>query len=278
MVGGVAEHYNLPWHLMMESPAYADLGLELKWVNTLGGTGEIATSLASGALDIATALTEGMIAAIAAGNPSRILRTLVSTPLQWGIHVPADSDLYVLADLVGHRFAISRYGSGSHLMAHVLADDMGFASADEDFVKVGNLDGARKALAQGDAEIFLWDRSSTSPYVANGEFRRIGLQPTPWPSFVVTAEVDLINERREEIDTMLDLVAASAAELAADPDRVAYVSERYGLDPVEVSSWFDETQWDCAGPTDLAVIASTQDRLVALGLIDEPRDPAYYLA
>lgn len=272
------EHYNYPWHLLMESAAYDDLPVELEWVKTPGGTGEIASSLASGELDIATGLTEGIIAAIAAGNPSRILRTLVTTPLQWGIHVPAHSDLHELADLAGRRIAISRLGSGSHMMARVMADDLGFITDEDDFVSVGNLTGARRALAEGDAEIFLWDRSSTSPYVANGEFRRIGLQPTPWSSFVITAGVDVIEEQRDELNQILDGVAACAKAFSAEPNRVAIVAERYGLAISEVTTWFEETEWDCQGPTDLDMIANTQERLVSLGLIEEPRDPSYYLA
>ena len=54
------------------------------------------------------------------------------------------------------------------------------------------------------------------------------------------------------------------------PHWVDLVAERYELDPAEVAAWFDETEWDCAEPIDPNIVAATQDRLVALGLIDEP--------
>ena len=260
---------------VLSGPRTAD---RTQWVDTLGGTGETKTSLESGELDMAIALTEGMVAAIAAGNPSAILRTFVSTPLQWGVHVPAHSDLHSMDDLPGQRFAISRFGSGSHLMAHVLASDLGYKPTEDQFVKVGNLDGARVALANGRAEIFLWDRSTTSPYVDNGEFRRVGLQPTPWPAFVVVARRDVVAEHAEAIDKVLDAVADCAAELVANSDRVQIVADRYGINPDEVASWFEETAWDCAEAADPAMIAGTQERLVQLDLIAEALEPTAFLA
>lgn len=271
IVGGVPEHYNYPWHMVLESNSYDALPVRFSWFDTLGGTGEAKAMLEAGELDLAVALTEGMVAAIAAGNPSVILRTYVSTPLPWGVHVPANSDLYEMADLPGHRFAISRFGSGSHLMAHVLADSIGFALTTEDFVTVGNLDGARRAMAAGEAKIFLWDRSMTSPYVQSGEFRRLGTQPTPWPAFVVVGRAEVVAEHRHAIDSLLDAVSGAARELVANENRVQIVAERYGIDADEVTSWFGETTWDCAAPADLEMIKTTRDHLVALGLISGPQ-------
>jgi ABC-type nitrate/sulfonate/bicarbonate transport system substrate-binding protein len=269
-IGGVPEHYNLPWHLYLESDAAAELPLALEWIDTPGGTGEMVAMLASGELELAVTLMEGAVKAIAAGSPSVLLRTYVASPLQWGVHVPATSDLNSMADLAGHRFAISRLGSGSHLMAHVLADDLGFVAGDDNFVQVGGLEGARKALGGGEAEIFLWDRSMTSPYVEAGEFRRVGVIQTPWPAFVVVAHTEVADEYAEAITSLLDDVADAAQALVANPDRVDLVAERYGLDPAEVTAWFDETEWDCAKPMDADVVATIQDRLVALDLITEP--------
>ena len=48
-LGGVPEHFNLPWHLAMESPACADL--DLSWEDQPGGTGEMLTKLEQGQLD-----------------------------------------------------------------------------------------------------------------------------------------------------------------------------------------------------------------------------------
>lgn len=276
-IGGVPEHYNLPWHLYLESDIAAEAPLTLEWLDMPGGTGQMMKMLDDGELDLAVTLMEGAVQAIAAGNPAVIVRTYVSSPLQWGVHVPATSNLETMEDLAGLRFAVSRLGSGSHLMAHVLAEKLGYTPGQDDFVQVGGLDGARKALRNREAEIFLWDRSMTSPYVEAGEFRRVGMLQTPWPAFVVVAHRQVAASHQDAIATVLDHVAAAAQAMVARPDRVELVAERYELDRAEVAAWFRETVWDCAEPLDADVLASTQERLVGLGLIAEPMPIDTYL-
>jgi ABC-type nitrate/sulfonate/bicarbonate transport system substrate-binding protein len=122
-VGGVPEHFNLPWHLALEAGAFAERGLDLRWQDYPGGTGALNRDLRSGTLDVAVLLTEGIVADICKGNPSVIIAPYVVSPLIWGIHVPARSGFQTVAELEGKRFAISRYGSGSHLMAFVHASN-----------------------------------------------------------------------------------------------------------------------------------------------------------
>jgi ABC-type nitrate/sulfonate/bicarbonate transport system substrate-binding protein len=187
-IGGVPEHFNLPWHLAIEEGRFSDAGIDLHWVDCPGGTGEMAQGLAEGKLDLALPLSEGAVAGIARGVPMRILQWYVLSPLIWGIHVPAVSDIDSLEALRGQRFAISRYGSGSHLMAFVSARQMGWDPADGlRFVEVGNLDGAIESFRHGQAEGFLWERFTTQPYVDQGLMRRVGECPTPWPAFALAA-------------------------------------------------------------------------------------------
>ena len=277
-IGGVPEHYNLPWHLYLQSPAAGEAPVSLEWTDMPGGTGQMMGMLADGELDLAVTLTEGALAAIAGGNPSAILRTFVASPLRWAIHVSGGSDIYTDDELAGRRFAISRYGSGSHLMAHVLADERGFHIDDEHLIPVGGLDGARQAIGDGSAEVFLWDRSMTSPLVDSGEFRRVGLTATPWPAFVVVARRVVAGTHADAIATVLDAVAASARELTANPARVEMVASLYELDAAEVAAWFDETEWDCAEPTDPAMVTAVQSRLASIGLIAQERPVTDYLA
>ena len=168
-LGGVPEHFNLPWHLAMESGALGRI--EATWEDQYGGTGQMLSSLEAGDLDIVSILTEGTVAAIAGGLPVTIVQVYVQTPLQWGIHVPANSDLHDVDQLEGGRIAISRFRSGSHLMAFVQADRLGWSLDADQFVVVGGLDGARTSLGAGEADQFLWDRFMTEPFVEAGEFR-----------------------------------------------------------------------------------------------------------
>ena len=90
-VGGVPEHFNLPWHLAMEDGAFEKIGIKINWEDQHGGTGEMTRALDSGGLDIAILLTEGITKSILQGLQAKILQVYVTTPLRWGIHVPFHS-------------------------------------------------------------------------------------------------------------------------------------------------------------------------------------------
>ena len=155
-VGGVPEHFNLPWHLALEARRFESLDIELTWSDYPGGSGAMAKALREGELDAALLLTEGAVAAIADGAAFKIVSLYTDSPLVWGIHVPATSRFRSEADLRGARYAISRLGSGSHLMAFVHARAKGWPVEQLAFVPVGNLAGAVDAFAGGNARrIFL---------------------------------------------------------------------------------------------------------------------------
>jgi len=59
-IGGVPEHFNLPWRLAIEEGAFTTLGLNVEWIDFPGGTGAIMKALDAGEVDIATPLTEGV--------------------------------------------------------------------------------------------------------------------------------------------------------------------------------------------------------------------------
>ena len=50
-VGGVPEHFNLPWRLAIENGAFADLDVSVEWTDFPGGTGAIMNALAAGDID-----------------------------------------------------------------------------------------------------------------------------------------------------------------------------------------------------------------------------------
>src|SRR5690606_27747475 len=120
----------------------------LRWHDYPGGTGAMSKALRKGDIDIAVILTEGIIKDIIEGNPSKIVQTFVETPLIWGIHVGANSPHQSLNDIKGTKAAISRYGSGSHLMAYINAQNNNWdTTKDLHFEVVKNLEGAVEALS-----------------------------------------------------------------------------------------------------------------------------------
>src|SRR6185437_1743831 len=140
-VGGVPEHFNLPWQLAIKNGLFEEKGITVNWKSYSTGTGAMCADLRNTSLDIAVLLTEGIVADIAKGNPSRIIQVYVKSPLMWGIHVAASSNIHELSQLKGKRYAISRFGSGSHLMAFVDAKLRGWSLTEDQFVIVNNMDG-----------------------------------------------------------------------------------------------------------------------------------------
>src|SRR5690606_14249166 len=83
--------------------------------------------------------------------------------------------------------AISRYGSGSQLMAIVHALHMNWDINSLEFVVVNTLEGTIEALTNNEADYFMWDRFMTQPIVDQNIFRRIGICPTSWPFCIIAA-------------------------------------------------------------------------------------------
>lgn len=142
-VGGVPEHFNAPWHTAAAKGYFAACGLEVEWTDFPGGTGAMTAALRKNEVDVALALTEGLVVDLHRGNPSKLLGTYVASPLTWGVHVLANSPLQSMADLEGAAYAVSRMGSGSHLMACVDAHARGVPPPEWEIVN--SLDGARYA-------------------------------------------------------------------------------------------------------------------------------------
>lgn len=268
-VGGVPEHFNLPWRLAIEEQLFDLLDVTVEWTDFPGGTGAIMRALAAGEIDMATPLTEGAITAIAKGNPSQLIRLWVDSPLLWGVYAAASSSAETIADLEGQRFAISRPGSGSELMSMVLAQDFGWTLPDDAFVVVGGLDGAIEALPAGDAGIFLWNKSMTQPHVDDGTFKRVGVFGTPWPSFAVAATNAMRSEHPGLAESIADIAAGRAGGFAIDDSAPILVAERYGLEFDGAAEWLAQVEFTPSGtPIDQDVLDSVADRMRSIGRID----------
>jgi len=244
-VGGVPEHFNLPWHWAWEHQFSNPLFPIFEWKSYPAGTGAMLQDLRNNKLDIAILLTEGMVKDIEQGNPSRIVQFHVDSALRWGVHVGAGSNYTNIDDLKTARFAISRYKSGSHLMAYVLAEQLGRTLNDEtDFVLVENLAGAEKALAKDPDLVFLWERFTTKHLVDNGSFNYLGDCYTPWPSFVVAAREEVLRTQEDEVVSLLDHVNEITRNLAKRTDIIEILCIKYRLNQADAMEWFSALHWN----------------------------------
>lgn len=242
-IAGVPEHFNFPWHMAMEEAAFEDRGIELEWIEVPEGTGRMCKMLEEKETDLAIILTEGIVKSIVEGNPSKIVQGYISSPLLWGIHVAAGSSYKDLSTLKGTTAAISRYGSGSHLMAYVMAEAQGWNTAALSFEVIHTLSGAVKALQNGKADYFMWEHYTTKPLVIEGVFRRLADCPTPWPCFVVAANQDFYEKNTTALGHVLEVINGYTREFKTIPSIDRTLSNRYKIDLDDVRDWLGITHW-----------------------------------
>ncbi|MEH6408386.1 MAG: substrate-binding domain-containing protein [Leeuwenhoekiella sp.] len=276
-LGGVPEHFNLPIHLAIEDGLFEQRGIEVEWIEFPQGTGAMTKALRNDEIDIAIILTDGIIKDIANGNPSKIIQNYVSSPLIWGIHVAAKSSFTKLADLEHKRVAISRYGSGSHIMAYVLAKKNNWDTDKLEFVEVQTLQNAVKCLTNEEADYFMWEHFTTKPLVDSGVFRRVSDFPTPWSSFVIAAADKCISENAESLNTFLNTLNVVTEDFKRIPSIDKTLANRYEQKLEDVQKWLSLTRWSQAQITDDEV-NFVQSSLQELKMIDESKNPGFYVA
>lgn len=265
---GVPEHFNLPWHLAIEEGAFEERGIQLEWTDIPEGTGKMSQMLKDGETDLAIILTEGIIKSITEGNPVKIIQEYIASPLLWGIHVDAKSSFSSLNELKDTTAAISRFGSGSHLMAYVQAKQMGWDTNTLKFNIINNLNGAIEGLASGEADYFMWERFTTKPLVDNGTFKHLGNCPTPWPCFVLVGTDSFIKGNNGILNHILDLINTYTAEFKQIPKIDTTLANRYHQKLEDIQEWLQITEWSQKQLPE-EVLRNVQKTLRELNLIED---------
>ena len=229
--------------MAIEEGAFSHRGIDLEWTDVPEGTGKMCQMLRNGETDMSVILTEGIVKSIVEGNPVKIVQEFIASPLKWGIHVGAQSSHNTLSDLENGIAAISRLGSGSHLMAYVNARNQGWNPESLRFEIVNHLEGAIIALTSGEADYFMWEHFMTKPLVDKGVFRRLGDCPTPWPSFVIAARADFITDNQGALKHTLDVINGYTAEFKSIPSIDRTLANHYGLGLNDIREWLSMTRW-----------------------------------
>ena len=268
-IGGVPEHFNYAWYLALKQGHFKEHNIDVRWKDYFGGSGQMTKALRENEIDMAVILTEGIIKDITEGNPSKIVQIFVESPLIWGIHVAQDSSYKNLSELKGQKAAISRYGSGSHLMAYVNALKLKWNTAsDLQFEVVKDLDGAVESLSRKEADYFMWEKFTTKPLVDEKIFRRLGDCPTPWPCFVIAVRDEFILNEKETLQNILKTINAitSSFKEISQIDRI--ISERYQQKNEDVKAWLELTKWSQKN-IDPETVEAVQNQLLKLNIISE---------
>ncbi|MEI7509278.1 MAG: substrate-binding domain-containing protein [Flavobacterium sp.] len=267
-IAGVPEHFNLPWHLCIENNEFKNVGIDLLWTDIPEGTGKMCQMLRDGATDIAVILSEGIVKDIVAGNQSKIVQVYVETPLIWGIHVGAQSKYNSIADLENTKVAISRYGSGSQLMAYVNADNQGWDTKKLEFEIVNTIDGAVEALTNGSADYFMWEHFMTKPLVDKGIFRRVGDCPTPWPCFVIAVRDEVLENHADTITQILEIINIKTQKFKEMEKIETTLATKYNQQIEDIKEWLRLTEWS-QKPLSEKMLNKIQNQLFDLKIIDK---------
>ncbi|KIW18158.1 hypothetical protein PV08_02446 [Exophiala spinifera] len=206
-IGYVPEHYLLPLHLCTKHNLFPSSIEKVTLVPFPSGTGHMITSLRSNEIDLAIGLTEGWVAGLLnAENYNKpgtekgysIVGSWVATPLRWAVVTGRNrNDINRVDDLKQHRrVGVSRIGSGSHVMAFVLAEQEGWLRQSKDqkseglsIVPLGPFKDLRDGVTSASADFFMWEHFTTKPYFhgENTPLKKIGEIYTPWPSWHIAA-------------------------------------------------------------------------------------------
>ncbi|WP_020536620.1 substrate-binding domain-containing protein [Lewinella cohaerens] len=268
-IGGVPEHFNLPIHLAIENGEFSKRGINVEWTTFKGGTGQMTEALKQDDIDVCILLTEGIIKAIIDGNPSKIISNYVISPLTWGVHTAADNPLDNYLDIFNKKYAISRFGSGSHLMAIVDANSKDETINKDQFNVIRNLDGALASLANKETDVFYWEKYTTKPFVKSGQLKRIGEFLTPWPCFVIAATDKVLENQPDNIVRLLRTIHDACDTFMQDEQITKMVSERYGITQENATRWYHSTEWAIHGWVSNKMLKSVLYSLRSAGIIAE---------
>ena len=271
-VWGVPEHFNVPWLHSLEE--LRTTGVDVQWTEAKGGTGEMVGALRDGKADVALLLTEGAVkAAVETPAQVTIVGLYVTSPLVWAVLVGAKSDVSSLANKSPQtvRFAISRKGSGSHLMAMVLAKQLGWDPSALRFLEVGTLDNARAEMAKHNDVVFMWEKAMTQPFVTRNELKRIGQVPTPWPCFVVAANPKSLVTKADAVGKALAVVRKTCVAFKADKEAaLSTIVNKFHLEKESAAEWFDKVEFASKPGIPPRVLDPVYSALADLGQV--PKD------
>jgi len=269
----VPEHFSIPFKWGVEKKIFEKHGVEIVTEEFPRGTGSMCRSLRNNEIEVAVALTEGIISDIATnGKDIQLVSTYVQSPLHWGIVVDKQSDIKTVEDLKGRTIGISRLGSGSHLMSFLLALRHQWNLNELKFVPQGGLHELLDGLKQKKCDVFMWERFMTKHYVDEGIIRSIGEIVTPWPCFMIAVRKDIVDKHSEYIKKFLDAVKECAKEFK-DPKNeklaLEHISHTSKLTLEDAKKWYEGVQFSQNGDISGKILEDAVSLLKKAGVLTE---------
>lgn len=243
LVGGVHEYTNIPFLRSLMRDEFFNARIELRWIPYPSGSAPMAKALTDGNLDMAILLTDSAVRSIATGANVRLVSPYVTSKLDWVFHTMVDYPLEWTKDISSKKFAISKFGSGGHLISLYWAKQAGITLTENNFLEVGDMDNAVNALKQGVAHIFPWERLTTSHYVESGLLREVHNILTPYPPFSFVASGNILHEDPDVVKKIVRIIQSSAAQLKYTSNATEIIASTYNRSLEEVEKAWKRLVW-----------------------------------
>ncbi|KAJ6256632.1 hypothetical protein Dda_8497 [Drechslerella dactyloides] len=279
-----AEHFSTPLHLAQQHNFYGSTTVSFHPFPS--GTGHMIQSLRANEIDVAIGLTEGWIAGIKGALKAdwyRVIGGYVSSPLCWAISTGAGRDVTVPGLKDGAKVGISRYGSGSHIMSFVLAQQNGWLQKHSDkapsspfeFIVLNNFQKLRDAVNGGGADVFMWEHFTSKKFYDSGEIARIGEIYTPWPSWLITARAELTAAKDARLAEFMDGVNKGIALFKEDVEQgIAWITANLEYSEADAREWRKGVKFvDNVKVVDPRMVESVVNILKEAGVVEQSETP-----
>lgn len=261
-IGGVPEHFNLPWIQAFEQNKTHELGAELSWNFFPGGTGAMTLALHNGSLDVAILLTEGYMAAFQKGLKAKIIQCYIESPLQWGIY--SNKKNTIAFDNHTH-IAISRKGSGSHLMPLIHAHQLGVELQENQFEVVHHLDDGIQSLSKN-CDYFYWEKWMTQPFVDKGMVKKVGEFSAPWSGFLVVASEKCIALHGNILLKMIEMIHQQVRVFIQSTESPQIIEKKFHLSQAEAQHWIEQQRWNLDLQVSQIGLQNAHEALAKIGI------------
>lgn len=257
------------------------------------------TALQSDEIDVGVGLTEGWIAALGKAQAAqkdagfKVVGTYVETPLCWAISTGARrDDLKSVADLKSRTVGVSRIGSGSYVMSFVLADQQGWLDQQSSgppfpVEPLNTFLNLREGVNKGTADFFMWEHFTSKRYYDNGEIKKIGEIYTPWSSWKIVANNNLLYPAnwahgqhashpalKEELEDALQKINKGVKHFEENQkEAIQYISTKLDYSEEDAREWLKTVRFahDVRG-VDKSVVDKTVNILQKAGVLGEKVD------
>lgn len=281
-VGYVPEHFSTPIAFAESLGFFKQFGLEIELIPYPSGSGHLIQSLEDNSLDIAIGLTEAFVRGLAQGKENyKLIGTYVKSPLRWSISTGYNRDELTSQDqLQSKRISISRIGSGSHVMSFVLALQQGFQKPFySEFPIVSTFKNLRDSvnLKEGvePSDAFMWEHFTTKRYYDNKEVKKIGEIYTPWPSWVINARTELVNEKKEELKKFIQAIELGINHFEQNQeDAIKYIYTNLDYSEEDAREWIKTVHFNSRKVATIdweTVVNKTSDVLIEAGVLEDDK-------